>query len=60
MNLLPPHLLDHCDEAVLAAEGLLVAAKDGVRARVESDGAIRPELLDREQRAAHALAWLAR
>ena len=59
MNLLPPHLLSHCDEAVLAAEGLLAAAKDRVRGRVEADGAISPELLDREQRAAHALAWFA-
>jgi (2S)-methylsuccinyl-CoA dehydrogenase len=59
MQLLPPHLLAHCDEAVLAAEGLLVAAKDQVRARVETDGAIVPDLLDREQRAAHALAWFA-
>ncbi|HEX3666494.1 MAG TPA: acyl-CoA dehydrogenase family protein [Rhizomicrobium sp.] len=59
MNLLPPHLLDHCDEAVLAAEGLLAAAKDGVRARIETDSAIDAKLLDREQRAAHALAWFA-
>jgi (2S)-methylsuccinyl-CoA dehydrogenase len=59
MNLLPPHLLAHCDETVLAAEGLLAAAKDGVRARVETDGAISPDLLDREQRATHALAWYA-
>jgi (2S)-methylsuccinyl-CoA dehydrogenase len=59
MNLLPPHLLSHCEESVLAAEGLLAAAKDRVRAQVESDGAISPELLDREQRATHALAWFA-
>jgi (2S)-methylsuccinyl-CoA dehydrogenase len=59
MQLLPPHLLAHCEESVLAAEGLLAAAKDQVRARVETDGAISPELLDREQRATHALAWFA-
>jgi (2S)-methylsuccinyl-CoA dehydrogenase len=59
MNLLPPHLLSHCEEAVLASEGLLAAAKDRVRSRVESDGAISPELLDHEQRATHALAWFA-
>src|SRR6202035_6179792 len=59
MQLLPPHLLDHCDEAMLAVEGLLVAARDRVRAQVEQDGAIVPSLLDREQRAAHALAWFA-
>ncbi|HEX4081174.1 MAG TPA: acyl-CoA dehydrogenase family protein [Rhizomicrobium sp.] len=59
MQVLPPHLLGHCDETVLAAEGLLVAAKDQVRARVERDGAISTDLLDREQRATHALAWYA-
>ncbi|HWE05387.1 MAG TPA: acyl-CoA dehydrogenase family protein [Rhizomicrobium sp.] len=54
-----PHLLDRCDEAVFAAEGLLAAAKDRVRARVETDGTVSAALLDREQRAAHALAWFA-
>jgi (2S)-methylsuccinyl-CoA dehydrogenase len=59
MQILVPHLLEHCDEAVFAAEGLLAAAKESVRARVETDGAISVALLDREQRAAHALAWFA-
>jgi (2S)-methylsuccinyl-CoA dehydrogenase len=59
MQILPPHLIDHCDEAVLAAEGLLAAAKDRVRNVVEENGAIVAALVDREQRAAHALAWFA-
>ncbi|HWY15488.1 MAG TPA: acyl-CoA dehydrogenase family protein [Rhizomicrobium sp.] len=59
MQIPVPHLLEHCDEAVFAAEGLLAAAKESVRARVETDGAISVVLLDREQRAAHALAWFA-
>jgi (2S)-methylsuccinyl-CoA dehydrogenase len=59
MDLLPPHLLDRCDEAVFAAEGLVVTAKEQVLERVESDGAIAAVLLDREQRATHALAWYA-
>src|ERR1700719_648176 len=59
MRLLPPHLLDRCDEAMLAVEGLLVAARGRVHAQVEQNGAIVPSLLDREQRAAHALAWFA-
>ncbi|HEY4126403.1 MAG TPA: acyl-CoA dehydrogenase family protein [Rhizomicrobium sp.] len=54
-----PHLLDRCDEAVLAAEGLLVAAKDSVAALVTVDGKISAKAVDREQRAAHGLAWLA-
>jgi len=59
MQRLPSHLLDHCDEALLAVDGLLAAAKDRLRALVEEDGAVVPALLDREQRAAHALAWFA-
>src|SRR5207237_3605009 len=53
------HLLDHCDEALFAVDGLLAAAKDRVRALVEEDGALVPALLDREQRAAHVLSWFA-
>ena len=59
MQVLPPHLLKRCDEALLAAEGLIAAAKDRVAARVTVDGAISAGQLDREQRAAHALAWFA-
>src|ERR1700743_1407082 len=54
MQTLLPHLLAHCEEALLSAEGLLAAAKASVRAMVASRAA-----LDRHQRAAHALAWVA-
>jgi (2S)-methylsuccinyl-CoA dehydrogenase len=54
-----PHLLAHCEEAVLAAEGLLVAAKDRVTNLVAQDGKISRSALDREQRATHGLAWYA-
>jgi (2S)-methylsuccinyl-CoA dehydrogenase len=59
MDTLIPHLLSHCDEAVLAAEGFLVAAKTGLRTDLTEDGRIPPAALDREQRAVHALAWYA-
>jgi len=54
-----PHLLDRCDEAVLAAEGLLAAAKDSVAEKVTENGKISAKAVDREQRAAHGLAWYA-
>ena len=54
-----PHLLDRCDEAVLAAEGLLAAAKDSVAEMVTENGKISAKAVDREQRAAHGLAWYA-
>jgi (2S)-methylsuccinyl-CoA dehydrogenase len=59
MDAIAPHLLDRCDEAVLAADGLLAAAKVNVASLVTQGGRISPSLLDREQRAAHGLAWLA-
>src|SRR5277367_6150202 len=59
METLLPHLLSRCDEAVLAAEGLLIAAKTGLRADLTADGRIYSAALDREQRATHALAWYA-
>jgi len=59
MKTIVPDLLDRCDEAVLAADGLLAAARANVATRVMRDGAVSPALLDEEQRAAHALAWLA-
>ena len=46
-------------EAVRAAEGVLHDATRAVRARVASDQHAADRLLDREQRATHALAWLA-
>ena len=54
-----PHLLDRCDEAVLAAEGLLATAKDTVAEMVTENGKISAKAVDREQRAAHGLAWYA-
>lgn len=56
---LPPHLLDRCDEAVLSAEGFLATARERVRASLAPEGKISGAVLDREQRAAHALAWYA-
>ena len=46
-------------QGVRAAEGLLADAHAAVAARVERDGRPDPGALDREQRATHALAWLA-
>ncbi len=45
--------------ATAAAEGVLLDATAAVRTRVVKDGRTVDALLDREQRAAHALAWLA-
>jgi (2S)-methylsuccinyl-CoA dehydrogenase len=60
MQILVPHLLDHCDEAVLAAEGLFANARASLRQRLGGDGGrIDGATLDREQRAAHGLAWFA-
>src|ERR1700748_1629003 len=46
-------------EATAAAEALLADATIEVRARVTVDGRTVGRMLDREQRAAHGLAWLA-
>jgi (2S)-methylsuccinyl-CoA dehydrogenase len=59
MQILLPHLFDRCDEAVLACEGLLATARDTLRRSLCRDGRVDPKALDREQRAAHGLAWLA-
>ena len=57
MQVLLPHLIAHCEDALLAAEGLLVDAKAQMRTLVCEDDRVSPALLDREQRAAHAFAW---
>ena len=57
--LLIPHLLARCEEASFAAEGLLVAARHAVARLVSEGGKPQPALIDREQRAVHALAWYA-
>src|ERR1700749_1807907 len=54
-----PHLLVHCEEALLSAEGFLAAAKDSVARMVAPDGKVSRSALDRHQRAAHALPWFA-
>jgi (2S)-methylsuccinyl-CoA dehydrogenase len=54
-----PELASLTQEAVQAAEGLLLDATQAVRARVTKDSQTSDRLLDREQRATHALAWLA-
>jgi (2S)-methylsuccinyl-CoA dehydrogenase len=54
-----PELASLTQDAVRAAEGLLLDATQAVRARVAKDGQTVDRLLDREQRATHALAWLA-
>src|ERR1700733_14043568 len=59
MQTLLPHLVAHCEEALLAAEGFLAAAKDSVARMVAPDGKVSRTALDRHQRAAHALAWFA-
>lgn len=52
-------LVARCLEVAGAAEGLLADATLRVRERVVADGKAQTKLLDREQRAAHGLAWLA-
>jgi (2S)-methylsuccinyl-CoA dehydrogenase len=59
MQVLLPHLISHCEDALLAAEGLLVDAKSKVRTLVCEEDRVSPALLDREQRSAHAFAWYA-
>ncbi|WGF89711.1 acyl-CoA dehydrogenase family protein [Marinivivus vitaminiproducens] len=45
--------------ALAAAETLLQAARDRLRARLAPGGRVDPAALEREQHAAHGLAWLA-
>ena len=59
MQVLLPHLLPRCEEALLSAEGFLAAAKDSVARMVAPDGKLSRAALDRHQRATHALAWFA-
>jgi (2S)-methylsuccinyl-CoA dehydrogenase len=57
----PPVAFDDAsaDMALAAVEGLLGEAIASVRLTVVRDGRLDAELLDREQRAVHGLAWLA-
>ncbi|SMF33152.1 (2S)-methylsuccinyl-CoA dehydrogenase [Tistlia consotensis] len=52
-------LLPLCRDALGAAEGLELAARRAVARLVAPDGKVDPALLEREQFAAHGLAWLA-
>jgi (2S)-methylsuccinyl-CoA dehydrogenase len=52
-------LVAGADAAAAAVEALLADATMAVRRRVSVDGQVTSRLLDREQRAAHGLAWLA-
>src|SRR5258708_7613129 len=54
-----PDLTSLTQEAVRAAEAVLQDATRAVRSRVAKDDQTVDRLLDREQRATHALAWLA-
>jgi (2S)-methylsuccinyl-CoA dehydrogenase len=54
-----PDLLARAREAVTAAEALFADATRSVTERVKQDGRISAKLIDREQRAAHGLAWFA-
>ena len=50
---------DLAGEALASVEPLLAQAVASVRARVSEGGKLNAALIEREQRAAHGLAWLA-
>src|SRR4029079_11595906 len=52
-------LIENARAAVGAMDALLADATRAVRMRVAPEGRVSGELLDREQRAAHGLAWFA-
>ncbi len=54
-----PHLLAHCEEAVLACEGVLAAARAELRTIMTRDGKVSAAAVDQHQHEAHGLAWLA-
>ena len=56
---LMPDLLPLTARAVDAANALLARAKAGVFAKVTKDGKVSAGLIEREQFAAHGLAWIA-
>jgi (2S)-methylsuccinyl-CoA dehydrogenase len=58
-SVLLPDLLPLCERALRAAESHATLAKAAVERRVAPGGTIDSALIDREQRAAHGLAWLA-
>ncbi|MFQ5774097.1 MAG: acyl-CoA dehydrogenase family protein [Kiloniellaceae bacterium] len=58
-TLVLPDLLNVCREALAVAEALREAARGAVAGLVAPGGKVDPELLEREQFAAHGYAWLA-
>src|ERR1700741_2956364 len=52
-------LVSRLGEAVVTVDALLADATRAIRTRVAADGRVSGALLDREQRAAHGLAWFA-
>jgi len=60
-DLLIPDLIATCAEALKAAETVLGAARQGMATRIGRDerGRVSGAALEREQHAAHSLAWLA-
>ena len=58
-GLVVPDLLPTCQAALEAAEGLEAAARRAVAGLVAPEGKVNAALLEREQFAAHGLAWLA-
>ncbi|MEX2015264.1 MAG: hypothetical protein WD873_01415, partial [Candidatus Hydrogenedentales bacterium] len=54
-----PGLLHLSEKGAATAEAILADATAAVRARIERDGKIAADTLEREQHAAHGLAWLA-
>jgi len=55
----PSNLLSLAGDASMAAEAILSDATASLRARLSKDGRIDAEAFEREQHAAHGLAWLA-
>ena len=53
------NLIGLAKEAVTAADMLLAKARAGVREKVVADGKVSAAALEREQFAAHGLAWMA-
>ncbi|MEO1193245.1 MAG: acyl-CoA dehydrogenase family protein [Pseudomonadota bacterium] len=56
-SLILPTLLADCAEAVVAVERFGAAARSAVAGLVAPSGKVDPALLEREQQAAHGLAW---
>ncbi|MFS4437916.1 acyl-CoA dehydrogenase family protein [Paracoccaceae bacterium GXU_MW_L88] len=54
-----PDLLKLTQEAIPTAETLLDKARTSLRARVATDGRVSGKALEKDQYAAHAIAWLA-